>query len=100
MKPKAGPRCCVCGESDRRALVVVALGGREGGEGSGVTLCGSHELMHRRSGSVASSEKELRELLRDRRGRRERRLEGDELGAALTAAFNAERRAAERRRAG
>jgi hypothetical protein len=94
MKPKAGPRCCVCGESDRRALVVVAL---SGGEGSGATLCGSHELMHRRSGALARSEKELRELLRDRRARRERRLEGDELGAALTAAFNEERRAAERR---
>jgi hypothetical protein len=95
MKAQAGSRCCVCGESDRRALVAVALAG-----GTRTTLCGTHELMHRRSGGVARSESELRELLRDRRGRRERRLEGDELGAALTAAFRAERRAADRRRAG
>jgi hypothetical protein len=96
MKAQAGSRCCVCGESDRRALVAVALAGG----GTRTTLCGTHELMHRRSGGIARSENELRELLRNRRERRERRLEGDELGAALTAAFRAERRAAERRRAG
>jgi hypothetical protein len=96
MKAQAGSRCCVCGESDRRALVAVALAGAS----TRTTLCGTHALMHRRSGGNARSESELRELFRDRRGRRERRVVGDELGAALTAAFRAERRAADRRKAG
>jgi hypothetical protein len=94
MKHQAGSRCCICGESDRRALVAVSLTGA-----TRATLCGSHALMHRRSAVKARSEAELRELLRERRGRRDRRLDGDELGAALTAAFHAERRAVERRRA-
>jgi hypothetical protein len=86
--------CCVCGTSDARALVDVALVG-----GHHATLCGSHALMHRRSSAQARSESELRDLLRDRRGRRERRRDGDELGAALTAAFSGGRRTtADRRR--
>jgi hypothetical protein len=95
MKHAAGSRCCVCGESDRRALVAVGLAG-----GSRATLCGSHALMYRRAAVRARSEVELRELLRERRGRRDRRHDGDELGAALTAAFHGDRRATERRRAG
>lgn len=89
-----GSSCCVCGTSDARALVDVALVG-----GLRATLCGSHALMHRRSTAQARTESELRELLRDRRGRRERRRDGDELGAALTAAFSGDRRGADRRRA-
>ncbi|MGH7297410.1 MAG: hypothetical protein ACRELB_20910 [Polyangiaceae bacterium] len=90
----AGPSCCVCGASDARTLVEVVLPG-----GARSTLCGSHALMHRRSGSRASTETELRRLLRDRRGRRDRREDADELGAALNAAFNGDRRGPERRRA-
>jgi hypothetical protein len=84
--------CCVCGASDARALVEVLLVG-----GARATLCGSHALMHGRSRSTARSESELRDLLRDRRGRRDRRLEGDELGEALIQAFHGERRDGERR---
>jgi hypothetical protein len=83
----------VCGETDARALVDVALAG-----GEQTVVCGSHALMYRRLGMLVRSEAELRSLLRERRGRRDRRHEADELGAALAAAFHAERRAAERRR--
>jgi hypothetical protein len=85
--------CSVCGARDARALVDVTLRG-----GARTTLCGSHALMHRRSPVQASSEAELRKLLRDRRGRRDRRESHDELGAALEAAFNSDRRGADRRR--
>ncbi len=56
--------------------------------------------MVRRAAVKARTEVELRELLRDRRGRRDRRQDGDELAAALTAAFRAERRWVARRSAG
>jgi hypothetical protein len=90
----AGSSCCVCGDKDARALLEVALRG-----GARATLCGSHALMHRRSPVQASSVAELRALLRDRRGRRDRREGGDELGTALETAFRADRRGVERRRA-
>jgi len=87
--------CCVCGASDRRALVEVVLVG-----GARVGLCGSHALMHRRSHVQARSPGELRQLLGDRRVRTERRDDGaDALGAALASAFTGERRSVERRRA-
>ncbi len=89
-----GLRCCVCGASDSRTLVDIHLVG-----GAPATLCGSHAIMHSREGTRARSESELRELLRDRRGRRDRRELGDELGIALTQAFNDERRARDRRQA-
>jgi hypothetical protein len=82
----------VCGVRDARALVEVVLRG-----GARATLCGSHALMHRRSPVQATSEAELRKLLRDRRGRRDRRESRDELGAALEAAFRGERRESDRR---
>jgi hypothetical protein len=94
MKQNLGSRCCVCGESDGRALVEVGLAG-----GGRAMLCGSHAVMHGRAAPRARSESELRALLRDRRGRRDRRHDGDELGAALTAAFSGERRTTDRRRA-
>ncbi len=87
-----GSSCCVCGSRDARSLVDVVLIG-----GAQATLCGSHALMHRRSATQARTGVQLRELLGDRRGRRDRRTEGDELGAALTAAFSGDRRAADRR---
>jgi hypothetical protein len=94
MTQSLGASCCVCGARDARGLIDVVLLG-----GAHVTLCGSHAMMHRRSPGRARSEADLRELLRDRRGRRERRELGDELGAALTQAFRDERRERDRRRA-
>jgi hypothetical protein len=87
--------CCVCGANDKRSLVELTLAG-----GKRVTLCGSHALMHRRSTVQARSPEELRQLLRDKRARPERRDdEGDALGAALAAAFAGARREVHRRRA-
>lgn len=87
--------CCVCGAVDARTLVDVPLAG-----GARATLCGSHALMHGRSGPQATSLDELRQTLRDRRGTRDRRdtrEAGDELGEALSAAFRSERRGTDRR---
>jgi hypothetical protein len=88
----SGSSCCVCGVTDARSLVDVVLIG-----GARATLCGSHALMHKRAPAQARSSAQLREMLADRRDRRDRRVEGDELGAALTAAFSGDRRAADRR---
>jgi hypothetical protein len=55
--------------------------------------------MHRRSGQGQRSVSELRASLADRRGRDDRRHDGDELGAALAAAFGSEKRGTQRRRA-
>jgi hypothetical protein len=94
MRHILGLRCCVCEASDERTLVEVELDG-----GGRATLCGSHAIMHGRSKQDARSAADLRDLLRDRRARSERRHEGDELGTALTTAFNSNRRTADRRRA-
>ena len=90
-----GP-CAVCGMSDARALVAVSLSG-----GERATLCGSHELMHRRGGSKAATIAELRATFANRRGSERRGGPGevDELAEALTAAFTRDRRAASRRAA-
>jgi hypothetical protein len=95
MTQTLGSSCCVCKASDARLLVDVVLQG-----GAHATLCGSHALMHGRSTEGASTEVELRRLLGDRRGRRDRRDDQDELGAALNAAFNGDRRGPNRRRLG
>jgi hypothetical protein len=95
MTQTLGSSCCVCKASDGRTLVEVVLHG-----GAHATLCGSHALMHGRSTERASTEVELRRLLGDRRGRRDRRDDQDELGAALNAAFNGDRRGPDRRRPG
>jgi hypothetical protein len=84
--------CAVCGNGDARALEDVVLAG-----GARVTLCGSHAVMYRRGRTAAQSVSELRALLADRRARKDRRQEGDELGAALTAAFSGGRREGDRR---
>jgi hypothetical protein len=90
---EAGATCAVCGESDARALLDVTLNG-----GTPVTMCGSHELMHRRNGARARSVAELRTELGERRSMTRRANgDGDELADRLTAAFTAERRTAERR---
>jgi hypothetical protein len=94
MMEESGRRCAVCGARDERALVQVLLVG-----GSATTLCGSHALMHRRSGQGQRTVPELRASLGDRRGREDRRHDGDELGAALAAAFGSEKRGPQRRRA-
>jgi hypothetical protein len=89
-----GASCCVCGASDARTLVDVILVG-----GARATLCGSHATMQRRSKTRAHTPQELRESLRERRGRSDRREDGDELGIALEQAFQGDRREQERRRA-
>jgi len=61
-----GSSCCVCGTSDARSLVDVVLMG-----GAQATLCGSHALMHRRSATQARTGVQLREILGERRGRRD-----------------------------
>ena len=84
--------CCVCGASDTRALVELTLAG-----GTRVVLCGTHALMHRRSRARARSAEELRHFYADRRVGGDRRGDADELAAALTAAFNGDRREGDRR---
>ncbi len=87
--------CCVCASRDARSLVDVQLV-----SGVRATLCGSHAVMHARSGAKSLTVAELRERLHDRRARRDRREVGDELGTALAVAFRDERRGErERRRA-
>jgi hypothetical protein len=91
----AGAACAVCGMADARGLTSVDLSG-----GMRVTLCGSHELMHRRDGGVASSLAELRAAFSNRRGPDRRgtsRGEVDELAEKLSDAFRANRRASDRR---
>jgi hypothetical protein len=80
--------------SDARGLVEVDLAGEPC-----VTLCGTHELMHRRTGFRAATAAELRAAFADRRSSDRRGGPGelDELAEALTSAFTRERRAAPRR---
>ena len=85
--------CVVCAERDERALSTLKLG-----DGARVVVCGSHDLIYRRSGQVAYSAEELRSITRDRRARSARRDVGDELGAQLVSAFSRERRAENDRR--
>jgi hypothetical protein len=83
----------VCGMRDARALLSVALTG-----GARVTLCGTHELMHRREGAKATTSAELRAMYGERRGTQRRATgEVDELAERLSAAFTRERRTTERR---
>jgi hypothetical protein len=86
-------KCAVCEIRDARALVEVSLA-----NGARATLCGSHELMHRRSKPKAKTAAELRASFGEKRGS-DRRGKGevDELAARLSAAFGRERRGTERR---
>src|SRR5262249_32743638 len=85
--------CVVCGTRDARLLVTVELQG-----GAVATLCGSHALMHSRTGETARNVTELRAALAERRAHdRRAEGEGDELAERLTAAFTRERRSSERR---
>ena len=83
--------CALCKLQDARALITVKLANEA------VTLCGSHALIYRRTGRFARTLGELREMLRDRRGRERRARSVDELAAKLTAAFAGERRQLQRR---
>lgn len=86
--------CAVCRMRDARGLVMVDLE-----SGVRVTLCGTHDLMHRRAGAHARSIEELRTMFKDRRGTDRRAFKGeiDELAARLDAAFMKDRRGTERR---
>ncbi|CAN5257422.1 hypothetical protein BH09MYX1_BH09MYX1_67000 [soil metagenome] len=80
--------CCVCRESDARALTTTRLA-----NGEIAVVCGTHELMHRRMSTPANSATELRGTLRQRRNTARRGEGGDELGMKLSDAFsNLERR--------
>jgi hypothetical protein len=79
----ATEKCVVCGHADGRALVTTRLL-----RGEVVVVCGTHELMHRRSGRTAQSAGELRTMLGERRGSRRRMPIPDELGARLIDAFS------------
>jgi hypothetical protein len=86
--------CAVCGVHDERALSTLKLA-----LGTRVIVCGTHDLVYRRSGQTASTVEELRAIARDRReDRSARRDEGDELGAQLAAAFVSEKRSGQDRR--
>ncbi len=93
-KGGCGPgECVVCGTRDARLLVMLELRG-----GEAATLCGSHALMHSRSGEASRTAAELRDALGERRNHvRRAEGEGDELAERLTAAFTRERRRTERR---
>src|SRR5258706_8829538 len=71
--------CVVCGELDERALSTLKLI-----DGSRVFVCGTHDLIYRRSGETASNVEELCTIAKERRERSVRRDVGDELGARLT----------------
>lgn len=85
--------CAVCGSRDARLLMMVELP-----SGIGVTLCGSHALMHSRADEPCRTVAELRVRLSERRDvDRRSRGEGDELAERLSAAFIRERRTLDRR---
>ena len=83
--PIAG--CVVCGHRDERALSTLMLA-----SGVRITVCGSHDLVYRRSGEIAVTVDDLRDIVRDRRERAPRREVGDELGEQLIEAFSPQRR--------
>jgi len=85
--------CVVCAERDERALSTLKLA-----DGTRVVVCGSHDIMYRRSGQLAHSVTELRMITRARRERAPRREIGDELGERLVAAFAPARRTGTDRR--
>jgi hypothetical protein len=85
--------CVVCGHKDERALTTLMLA-----SGVRATVCGSHDLVYRRSGQIAITVDDLREIVRDRRERAPRREVGDELGEALIEAFAPARRSGGDRR--
>jgi hypothetical protein len=77
-------RCVVCGEADERALSTTRLA-----SGDLVVVCGTHELMHRRSERKAASASALRAMVSDRREMSRRQTAPDELAARLIDAFSA-----------
>jgi hypothetical protein len=82
--------------ADARALTMTTLA-----YGKRVIVCGSHDLVHRRSGRLARSVGELVQLAAERRLRRRRAGSSDELADLLSGAFAPARRAQlDRRRAG
>ena len=92
--------CVVCGASDARGAATTRLS-----TGEVVVVCGTHELMHRRSPKTARSVSDLKSLLKNRRSVRDRRSlrgsdEGDELGTQLSEAFATDQRNASDRRTG
>ncbi|MDB4940795.1 MAG: hypothetical protein JWP97_329 [Labilithrix sp.] len=93
MRKEGHGSCAVCGSSDARALLTTSLG-----SGEAVTLCGNHDLMHRRAAAPAKTAAELRAMFSDRRDVDRRGGPSDDaLADALNAAFVHDRRVSPRR---
>lgn len=89
--------CVICGLKDERALTSITLEGQLGG--GPVVVCGTHELIYRRSAARARSVEQLRSITLERRERTERRRQlSDDLMATLMEAFTQDRRAGADRR--
>jgi hypothetical protein len=89
-------RCSLCNWSDERALSQVSLA-----DGTRVTVCGSHYVVHQRVGRTFPTLGAMRQELGERRRYQERRAPSrfrDELAMQLTAAFTMDRRAGVDRR--
>ncbi len=54
--------CAVCGTTDKRVLSATRLQ-----DGDRVTVCASHKTAHHRSGKIALTIEELKQLTADRR---------------------------------
>jgi len=86
--------CVVCGSGDARSLSTTTLA-----DGSEVPVCGSHALSHARSGRLARTLADLRDLTGERRRVPDRRsVAVDELARSLTDAFAPGRPRAQARR--
>ena len=88
-------RCSLCNWSDERALSRVDLS-----DGTAVTVCGSHYVLHQRVGRTFHTLGEMRAEIGERRRTRERRtwMNRDDLAIQLANAFSAERRLGGERR--
>ena len=88
-------RCSLCNWSDERALSRVSLG-----DGSAVTVCGSHYVLHQRVGKTFETLGAMRAELGERRTCRERRswMNADDLAMQLASAFTRDRRTMGERR--
>jgi hypothetical protein len=92
-EPRKPSACAVCALRDARGLIEVELS-----SGALVMLCGTHELMLRRSNAAVTDVAALRALFAERRetDRRAPR-HHDELAERLSEAFAPKRRVSERR---
>ena len=92
-RPSGKGSCAVCGTSDTRALLTIRLAA-----GEEATVCGTHDLMHRRAAAPAKTLAQLVGMFSNRRSFERRRGPSDDtLADALSEAFVRDRRATPRR---